>query len=333
MSDDQQSDLAQRLLDAQVEFHKRQLLGSDEFEQLVVEEVDNYLAGPATMTLNESMDPDLVKAVAHKYAIQVPVEGAIPELVGEIAARLHAHTVNDETRVGDVIDERRFDELATAIADLDITHRLIGRILDSPVTIDICVEIMQRAVDSAIESGDVDEASGLPDRLRRSTSRAAQSLRPAIDGVVERVTRTGAKFVVKGNRSGTDDLVLGTANELWRKHSDSAVGLFNDLVSDGDIEDIVVVVFEFWRDFRHTEYFGALLDEGIDHVFDKYGDTALVELLSELGVERADLIEEAIRFAPLVISRLDERGYLDTLVRRRVAPFFESPEFRAAVSG
>ena len=75
-----------------------------------------------------------------------------------------------------------------------------------------------------------------------------------------------------------------------------------------------------------------LLDEGIDHVFDKYGDTPLAELLAELGIGREDMIEEALRFGPSVLVTLDERGYLDTVVRRRLAPFYASDAFRAAVA-
>lgn len=45
------------------------------------------------------------------------------------------------------------------------------------------------------------------------------------------------------------------------------------------------------------------------------------------------MLEEALRFGPPVLETLDERGYLDTVLRRRLAPFYASDAFRAAVSG
>lgn len=326
-------DLAMRVLDAHVAFTKQQLREPAGFLEFVTEEVDGALAEAAVLTLAEAVTREQIKAVAHKFAVQVPVEGAIPELVGEIATRLYNHRANDEIEVGDLVDNRRFDELIDAVADLDLTHRLVRLVLDSPVTVDACVEAVQRAVVTAVDDGLHPDGGGLTRSLRSALSRLAEPAMPAIENGVGRLTRTGARFVLRGNSSDADEVLLDSARETWRKHTGDAVGSFRELVSADDVEDIVVLIFEFWRSFRDTDYFHALLDEGIDHVFDKYGDTPLAELLAELGVGRADMIEEALRFGPPVLETLDERGYLDTVLRRRLAPFYASQAFRTAVSG
>lgn len=326
-------DLALRVLDAHVAFTKEQLLQPAGFLELVVEEVDGLLDEAEELTLAESVTREQIKAVAHKYAVQIPVEGAIPELVGEVAARLYHHRANDEIPVGEVVDSRRFDELAAAVAEMGVTHRLVRLVLSSPVTVDACVEAVQRAVVTAVDDGRHAEGGGLGQTLRGALARLAEPAMPAIENGVGRLTRTGARFVLRGNRADADDVLLDTARETWRKHTGDSIGSFRDLVSAEDVEDAVVLTFEFWRTFRDTDYFHALLDEGIDHVFDKYGDTPLTELLAELGIGREDLIEEALRFGPSVLGKLDERGYLDTVVRRRLAPFYASAQFRAAVAG
>lgn len=325
-------DLAMRLLDAQVAFHKDQLLRRESFFEFVEEEVDGLLDEAEELTLAEAVTREQIKDVAHKYAVQIPVEGAIPELVGEIAARLYNHRVNDELEVGDVVDPRRFDELVDTVADMDVTHRLVRLVLSSPVTVDACVEAVQRAVVTAVDDGK-QTGGGLAGTLRGALSRLAEPALPAIENGVGRLTRTGARFILRGNSNDADEVLLDSARATWRKHTGDAVGSFRDLVSAEDVEDAVVLTFEFWRTFRETGYFHALLDEGIDHVFDKYGDTPLTELLAELGVSREDLIEEALRFGPSVLQKLDERGYLDTVLRRRLAPFYASPQFRDAVTG
>ncbi|MFD4442864.1 hypothetical protein ACFWPK_24125 [Nocardia sp. NPDC058519] len=326
-------DLAMRVLDAHVAFTKQQLREPAGFLEFVTEEVDGALDEAAVLTLAEAVTREQIKAVAHKFAVQVPVEGAIPELVGEIATRLYNHRANDEIEVGELVDNRRFDELVDAVADLDLTHRLVRLVLNSPVTVDACVEAVQRAVVTAVDDGLHPDGGGLARTLRGALSRLAESAMPVIESGVGRLTRTGARFVLRGNSSDADEVLLDSARETWRKHTGDTVGSFRDLVSANDVEDIVVLVFEFWRTFRDTDYFHALLDEGVDHVFDKYGDTPLAELLAELGVGRADMIEEALRFGPPVLETLDERGYLDTVLRRRLAPFYASDAFRAAVSG
>lgn len=326
-------DLALRVLDAHVAFAKEQLLTPAGFLELVTEEVDGVLAECAVLTLAEAVTREQIKGVAHKYAVQIPVEGAIPELVGEIAARLYNHRAQDEIPVGDVVDNRRFDELVSAVADMEVSHRLVRLVLNSPVTVDACVEAVQRAVVTAVDDGKHAEGGGLAQSLRGALARLAEPALPAIENGVARITRTGARFVLRGNRDDADDMLLDAARETWRKHTGDSIGSFRELVSANDVEDAVVLTFEFWRTFRDTDYFHALLDEGIDHVFDKYGDTPLAELLAELGIGRADMIEEALRFGPSVLATLDERGYLDAVVRRRLAPFYASPAFRAAVTG
>ncbi|MBW0275473.1 hypothetical protein ATM97_11000 [Nocardia sp. MH4] len=326
-------DLALRVLDAHVAFAKEQLLTPAGFLELVTEEVDGVLAECAVLTLAEAVTREQIKGVAHKYAVQIPVEGAIPELVGEIAARLYNHRAQDEIPVGDVVDNRRFDELVSAVADMEVSHRLVRLVLNSPVTVDACVEAVQRAVVTAVDDGKHAEGGGLAQSLRGALARLAEPALPAIENGVGRITRTGARFVLRGNRDDADDMLLDAARETWRKHTGDSIGSFRELVSANDVEDAVVLTFEFWRTFRDTDYFHALLDEGIDHVFDKYGDTPLAELLAELGIGRADMIEEALRFGPSVLATLDERGYLAAVVRRRLAPFYASPAFRAAVTG
>ncbi|WP_067983849.1 hypothetical protein [Nocardia caishijiensis] len=326
-------DLAMRVLDAHVAFEKQRLRDPASFLELITEEVDGALAEADVLTLAEAVTREQIKAVAHKYAVQFPVEGAIPELVGEVAARLYNHRVNDEMEVGEVLDTRYFDDLVDAIAGMEVTHRLLRMVLDSPVTVDACVEAVQRAVVTAVDDGRHVAGGGLTASLRGALSRLAEPAMPVIENGVGRITRSGARFVLRGNSNDADEVLIDTARETWRKHVGDSVGTFREVVSADDVEDIVVLAFEFWRSFRDTDYFHALLDEGIDHVFDKYGDTPLTELLAELGVSRADLMEEALRFGPSVLEKLDERGYLDTVLRRRLAPFYASAEFRAAVAG
>ncbi|MDR2281469.1 MAG: hypothetical protein LBE07_11545, partial [Gordonia sp. (in: high G+C Gram-positive bacteria)] len=236
-------DLAARLLEAQVAYLRSQLTDPEAFAGLAREEITSFLADASHLTLSQAVSRDMIKAVAHKYAIAFPVEGAIPELVGQVAARLYMHSRNDDLRLSDIIDRKHFDDLATGVADLGITRRLVERVLDSPATVDAAVDVMHRAVDS----------SRLPEKLGRF-----------VDGTVESVTRRGARFVLQANKADSDELVVDTIRDLWTANADQSIGEMSTLVEPGDVEDVVVLIFEFWRTFRDTDYFAALLSEGVD---------------------------------------------------------------------
>lgn len=301
------ADLAVRLLDAHVEFERRRLADPTAFGEMVQEEIDAFLDVADQLPLEQALSRDLIKQVARKYAIAFPVEGAIPELVGSIASRLYGYSVADDTRLADVLERRRYEELASGVADLGLSRRVVQRVLDSPATEDTCVEAVQRAVDS---------------------SRLPGGLAKAVDSVVERVARRGARRILSANSAESDHLVLDAAREVWLAGADQSM---REVLSDTDVDDAVVLVFEFWRSFRDTDYFESLLNEGVDEFFDTYGGTALSELLDELGVARSDLVEEAMRFGPPVIEMLDADGVVEAALRRRLSQFYLSDEFATVV--
>ncbi|MGB3302407.1 hypothetical protein [Gordonia sp. (in: high G+C Gram-positive bacteria)] len=307
------ADLAARLLDAHVAQQRRQLTDPHEFAALVDEEITAFLDVADQLPLETAVSRDLIKAVARKYAIAFPVDGEIPGLVGAVAERLYQYSADHDTRLQDVLDRRRFEELATGIADLGLSRRIVERVLTSPASEDACVEAVQRAVDP----------SRLPGKLAG-----------IVETLVERVARRGTRYVLAVNSAESDHLILDAAREmwLWLASTDEQADQVRDILSDGDVEDTIVLVFEFWRSFRETPYFGALLDEGIDEVFDTYGQTPLSEILDELGIARTDLVEEAMRFGPPVITQLDSDGIVESALRRRLAPFYASDEFAAILA-
>ncbi|MDF0531813.1 hypothetical protein P0W64_19915 [Tsukamurella sp. 8F] len=318
------TDLANRLLDAHVAYEREQLRGNA-FHSLILEEVENALDTASQITLGEAVTPEMIKAVARKYAAQVPVEGAIPELVGEIASVLYRHRTNDDNALSDVFDARSFDELASTAADLDVTRRLAERLWTSPVAVDVCATALRHAATAVADDG-----RAVLDRLPGVRRIGRIRLPATVDQHAEDAVRRAVAYVLEKSATGAAEEPEAAARELWHQHRDTRLGSFRDLVSEDDVEAIVVLVFEFWRVFRETGYFHDALDAGIDYFFEKYSDTSLYEILNEVGVGREDMIEEALRFGPPVFEMLDERGFLEPLIRRRLAAFYTSDAFRVA---
>lgn len=320
--------VAARLLDAQVLFALDQLRGEN-FHGLVIDEIEHFLAEVTEITLAESVTPAMIKDTAAKYTVQVPVEGAIPELVGEIGARIHELTVAADTPIGELLAAPRFAELAEAVAEMDLTARVLDRALSRPEVADVCADLARRALTDVVaesatrRGGATGFVAGIGARLLTGPRWADRA---------ERITRRATRFLLTHLRAD-EELLAQTLTDLWRENLDTPVSSVGTLISAGDVEDAIVVVFEFWRSFRDTDYFRSLLDAGIDEFFAKYGDTSLYDLLAELGVGREDMIEEALRFGPPVLAMLDERGDLAAVLRRRLLPFYASEQFRAALAG
>ena len=87
-----------------------------------------------------------------------------------------------------------------------------------------------------------------------------------------------------------------------------------------------MIVFEYWRELRHTDYFNAMLESGVQAFFDKYGDTSLTGLLDELGVTRELMLGDARRFLPPVMAKLQSEGLLEAWLRRHLEGYFQAEE-------
>ncbi len=325
--------LAERVLDAHLAFARRRLLESGAFDDLIATEIDGFLDDAATITLAEAVTPEMIKDTAYKYAVQMPLAGVIPELAGQIAARLYNHQVQDAVSVDEVIDQRHFDALVAAVADMDATDRIIRRVVGSPAAVDICVEVIVAAIESGLrESAADDEPRGLRERAAARLSSAVAPVWTVIEAGAEKVVRPGARFILDSVKDDGAAQMLDTAREIWRSNASESVGNFREVLTGDDVEDMIVVGIEFWQTFRDTDYFRELLYEAIDQVFDTLGELTLTDILASLGIERSDLVGEAHRFGPPVLAMLDQRGMLDALLRRQLEPFYSSDAFRDAVA-
>ena len=324
--------VAVRLLDAQVAFAMQQLRGEN-YHSLVLDEIEHALLEASEITLADAVTPMMIKNVAAKYAVQVPVEGGIAELVSEIAVRLFRLTASSDTRFGDVIDGRRFSELSAMVIEMGVTQRVLERILSSEAFTEFCVTLVQHSLAESVTQGGRSLTRGRLGRVLGGLgARMPQGPVERLELRAEDLARRGARFLL-AHTHADEDVLAEALNDLWRSNLDSPLASAVSVISDDDVEDAVVPIYEFWRTFRDTDYFRTLLDEGIDHVFEKYGDVSLYDLLLDLGVGREDMIEEALRFGPPVIALLDERGYLESVLRRRLIPFYVSDQFREAVAG
>ena len=66
----------------------------------------------------------------------------------------------------------------------------------------------------------------------------------------------------------------------------------------------------------------------IAHLFVKYGDQPLTDLLNDLGVTREVIMAEADAWAVPLIGVLQKEGYIEALVRRRLSTFYTSAAAR-----
>ena len=330
-------DRAERLLDAQIAFLADQL-GPASFGALLEQELDALLANAAELTLGDVVTREQITAVAIKYAGTFEIPGSIPELASEIAERVYRHPAQEGNRLQDVIAVRHVKAFTAKLLELPLVQE---RLIESPFMVEIVAEWLYRlGTDAAAQNRELaGRIPGLSTLLGAGGSLLGAVAPDAATDVnvrLRELSEQTARILLrraKGTANSADDpWVNDTVVEMWHEQADKPVSSLQQYVTQEDLEDLIVLLYEFWLSFRETAYLHALIGEGVDFFFDKYAEASLATLLEEFGISRADLAEEAQRFAPPIIALLRANGMLEAFLRRRLEPFFQAESTRALLA-
>jgi hypothetical protein len=119
---------------------------------------------------------------------------------------------------------------------------------------------------------------------------------------------------------------------VWVSLEDHTIDELKEGLGDVQLQEFVVLGYEFWLQFRKTPYFEGCVEAVVTHLFELYGDRPLLDLLKDMGVNQDLVMAEVDGYALPVIDVLREEGYLEALVRRRLTPFYSSAAAKKLLS-
>jgi hypothetical protein len=122
------------------------------------------------------------------------------------------------------------------------------------------------------------------------------------------------------------------ADEVWDAVSREPLATAASSFSAQDLEDFVVLSYEFWLKFRRTPYFRAVTAEVVDQLFAKYGGETVTSLIEDMGVTESMVAHELRTFAAPLLEQARESGFLEERVRAVLEPFYRSASARAVLS-
>ncbi|MBR9814761.1 hypothetical protein GYB61_13015 [bacterium] len=332
------TDLATQLLDAHVAFTKQQLTGPG-FEALVGRNLDATMADAEQLKLAEVVAAKDVKAVAHTYALDMVLGGAVPALVGDMLRKLFGHKINDKTRLIDLIPDETFDEWLDKLIELkEAREALIHVTVTSPVFAALISELLYAGARGYVTDSKVaDRIPGARSALKIGAKMASRA-KPDLADAVDSKLRAYAKANTQSSLAASEDFLRGMLaspafrdglHDMWDEYKTTPLGEMRAYLADDDLEDLFVIGYEHWQHLRETKWLRALIDAGIDQFFASFKKHSLRELLDAIGVTPDHIRADVQRFLPPVIASLDNKGLLDELIRRNLAPFYESDAAKA----
>lgn len=315
-------DTANRLLDGLVDYLLERLAPA-QLDGFIEAELDYLLDKATDYPLNAWVTPEQIQQTARKYASEMDISGAIPELVGDMVDQFYAQAVDSERLIADVVDEDVVMALLDKVLEIPLSRQGMAWLGRNPVLLALLAGGAQMGLKTLLHQG---MPTALRDQLtRRLPERWVNSLDTRMQEWLLRRTEqllSDPWLYRDENLDELRELVLVG----WQDFAQRPVAELQELLSSEDIQELFVIGFEYWRELRHTDYFNSLLDSGVSAFFDKYGDTGLVELLLEMGVTRQMMLDDARRFAPPIIEKLRQDGLLEAWLRRHLAGYFEAEQ-------
>jgi hypothetical protein len=322
--------VAESLLAAHVEHELSAVRGEGLgklIEELVVAQFE-WLKG---VTLNDVATREHVVGVIQRNVIDLKVSGGITELAGEMANSVFSSKWNAATTVRDICSTQSYEDFADKIVGLrGVQRELIGAVMRSSASATLTSRVLSRFAMNLVFGEDGTES---PSLLRMLLAALGHKLVPDLERRAEellshyaeqhatRFTKEGAKHVLEVL---DPEWVRQMADELWDAVSSRPIAEATSVFSAQDLEDFVVLGYEFWQRFRKTPYFKAVAGEVVDRLFTKYGDDSLNALILDMGVTEAMLTLELRLLLEPICAHAIATGQLEQQIRAHLEPFYRS---------
>lgn len=328
------NNLADQLLDAQVEFVLAELTG-ERFAEVVARDVDDVLQIAGTLIVKDIVDADAVKETARRLVDQIGGSAIVEDLVGALSDAIYDLTASENYTLGEVVERDPVAELITKLLSMQqLQDRALDRLTESPLVATVASKFVTKIVSDFLQQNRA-RAEKLPgvSSLFSLGSSAASKVRSVgdrhLDQFLGDAAGKSAQFTLRRTNNTLRELVHDAplhdaAMEVWDLHADEPISQLREYLSQQDLRELALLVHEIVKTSRNKEYIGHVLDAGIDVFFERYGAHDVASLLPELGIERDDLVADITRFAAPVIEAVVADGVLAAQIRKRLEPFFHS---------
>jgi hypothetical protein len=329
------SDVAVQLLDAHVA-HELERLEPARLNALIEREVRALFAWLAEVEIGDLVTRDQIHGVIDRYVIELKISGALTELAGEMSQLVVASRLSDQTRVDQVLPPGSFSQFADKLAGLEpLWREMLHLVVRSDAYATLLSRTLQRGVLDAVfrASNDPSRQTFLDGLLTKVRPLVAKRVEPYLSAYLEKLIKESIRHSEQRLLVALDrEAVLNLVDEVWDEVGPMKLAEAFAFVGTHDLEDFVVLGYEFWQRYRKTRYFREISHELVGHFFTKYESDSVLNLLDDIGVTEAMVVEELQTFLPAILAHARETGFLEARVRAHLDRFYRSDAAAAILS-
>lgn len=324
---------AEALLNAHVQFELKRLSGKKAAAD-IAPLVDELWSWASATTLNELIDRDLATDSVLRWIEDWYLPDTVTVLLGALAKRLIHLPINQQTRLGDLVDDELCEAGVDLIVDLQrLREQLISQATNSPLYAMLISNVLYSGIRDYVASSSDAMQKKVPGMGLLSKGASALNKRvPGLEGALEERLRSfiqsnTARSIRNSRQFLLDALgpeqIRQLAEEIWADAKDVQLTV-SELLDDDEIDRLISFGLAIWQDLRQTDYIAELAREIISGIFDSYGEQKLDTVLEHIGLDLGTLRDEATTLGPALLRRAHDNGLLALWLELRLRPFYES---------
>ncbi len=320
--------LADALVQAHVAHTRQQLLDGG----LLVSLLDTVLNGLERVQVAQLVDQASVEAVVRDYVFELELGGGLLELLGLMARRVHEVLTQQQLYLHTVVGPQQVGDWLDKVLEMQPLWHALARQLQSPPLQALLADWLGQHLQAQWSSMGSQRGPAWMQRLVHSDGRWSRH-RLWLHQITLPMSRQLVRFALHQGQQllKHPEQLKALAETLWAHLADQPL-LKRDSPSADDIEDFLVLTYEFWRDLRRKPLLQQSVLGGVALFFDHYGGHTVAALLGEIGLSAAELQRELRRFAPRLLQALHADGVLDEAIALWVRPFYEAAATRQLLS-
>lgn len=331
------------ILDTLLEAHVRHELNrfrSPHYRQTIQEEAAAFFKWIKTLTLGELITPEQIIAIIDRIVVEMPVAGGVTELAGEMSQRVLAHPQNRETALEDIFSRHNYDDFVDKIGALvsarkDAIHRLVhSSIYSQQISEVLYTGIKEYLLTENILAQKVPGVASLIKLGKFAMNKTMHPLEMMVEKTVKHYIEANLSNTIRRSEKSLNAYfdeahIIEMGEEIWNTLSKTKLAEYFRMVNAGDLEDFIVIGYDFWMHFRKTSYFKEIYTDLVYFFFEKYGGRELSLVVEEVGVTEEMAVRELNESLSLALEKALQSGYLEERIRNRLADFYHSPETAA----
>lgn len=271
------TDLASALLEQHVQHELSSLKGA-KLRRFLATEVDELFDLATTMTLSRLTSVEQVMGVIQRIVVDMELDAGIPEMAAEMATEVLNAPVQRNSRLRDVITrEQATGFLEQALELRQQRERVISEIMVHPVYQELVSNLVyQGVVNYLYEDNLITKRVPGVGSMMKFGKRMANKAIPGLDEAFERnfkawLSDSLPELVARSeqflHRALTDDELRDSVMAVWVSLEDRTIEDLHEGLGDVQLQEFVVLGYEFWLQFRKTAYFEGCARAVVEHLF------------------------------------------------------------------